>query len=654
MNELLFIFSYTTLWIYNSFKIRNFISNLCKNNSYFPKTIFFIISFGFIITFTIFSSVNILFHFLGITLSNIYYLFFINILLLIINFNEIQIFLKNLFYEIKIFTNYFLKKIYIKNPLILFLILIIAIQGISLFFRFLLPVSHGDQLNQYFFDSLQISRLNNLSINEYYKIGGWFRTDSMASFFDALVMQYTNNWALVRSFRVISLILVILSVIEIFYNLGNFSIKKSLLLICIILTLPDVWDVALSGKHDGYVLLFEMIGIYSIILSVFFKEKILKFIFSINAVFISIASTSIRLSSLSLLLLSIILLFYYFLKYYSLLRMEELKLIFSIKNLIRFLPVFGILFPTLLICLINYKFFLNPFYWLSPPGFLSNIFNDAEYALDYSLVKKNLSLNNIPIIFKSLITYLYATLGLEPIRFGLSKFHLNASLFGGIFNFLNYIGPKDMMVSMLSLTPFSLIPLIKLRNLNEPKKKFLFIFFVAWIVLWTFSIPYTRVAIASSLALTVLGFSIPFKDLNKKNTTLSKSIYYLLFSYGLITICLFSLWSFSNIFDLPVKSLFHKEGFSRTSLTRDYMKRNNNLYFENKEIPTAKFEKDWQFIEEKHPNNILFLKKAPKLAAYFMTKGLILNSEEIILNNKKYNELCFQVDDNYLITDIKC
>ena len=137
----------------------------------------------------------------------------------------------------------------------------------------MLPVSHGDQLNQYFFDSLQISRLNNLSINEYYKIGGWFRTDSMASFFDALVMQYTNNWALVRSFRVISLILVILSVIEIFYNLGNFSFKKSLLLISIILTLPDVWDVALSGKHDGYVLLFEMIGIYSIILSVFFKEK---------------------------------------------------------------------------------------------------------------------------------------------------------------------------------------------------------------------------------------------------------------------------------------------------------------------------------------------------------------------------------------------
>ena len=84
------------------------------------------------------------------------------------------------------------------------------------------------------------------------------------------------------------------------------------------------------------------------------------------------------------------------------------------------------------------------------------------------------------------------------------------------------------------------------------------------------------------------------------------------------------------------------------------MRRNNNLYFENDEIPTTKFEKDWKSIEEKHPNNLLFLKKAPKLTAYFMTKGLILNSEELILNNKKHNELCFQVDENYLIKEIEC
>ena len=105
---------------------------------------------------------------------------------------------------------------------------------------------------------------------------------------------------------------------------------------------------------------------------------------------------------------------------------------------------------------------------------------------------------------------------------------------------------------MLSLTPFSLIPIIKL-NLNEPKKQFLFIFFITWILLWTFSIPYTRVAIASSLALTVLGFSIPFKDFNKENRPKQINILHT-FSYGLITIFLFSVWSFSNIFDLPVKA----------------------------------------------------------------------------------------------------
>ena len=100
----------------------------------------------------------------------------------------------------------------------------------------------------------------------------------MASFFDALVLQFTNNWTLVRSFRVISLILVVLSSIEMSYNLGNFSLKKSLLLTCII-SLPDVWDLALSGKHDGYVLFFEMIGIYSIILSIRFQIKCLNFYF---------------------------------------------------------------------------------------------------------------------------------------------------------------------------------------------------------------------------------------------------------------------------------------------------------------------------------------------------------------------------------------
>jgi len=203
---------------------------------------------------------------------------------------------------------------------------------------------------------------------------------------------------------------------------------------------------------------------------------------------------------------------------------------------------------------------------------------------------------------------------------------------------------------MLSLSPFSLLPFIKIRNIKESKKQFLLFFITLWVILWTFSIPYTRVALASSLTLIILGFSIPFYNLTK----IKKGIYLLFLSYGLTTILLFSLWSFSTLYDLPVKSLFNLNGYSRTSLTRDYMLIKNRLNIEKDKAPPKKFEKDWKSIEEENKNNILILKKAPKLTAYFMTKGLLLGSEKIKVDNKKHPPLCFQVDKNYIIENIKC
>ena len=47
----------------------------------------------------------------------------------------------------------------------------------------------------------------------------------------------------------------------------------------------------------------------------------------------------------------------------------------------------------------------------------------------------------------------------------------------------------------------------------------------------------------------------------------------------------------------------------------------NRLNIEKDKAPPKKFEKDWKSIEEENKNNILILKKAPKLTAYFMTKG---------------------------------
>ena len=44
---------------------------------------------------------------------------------------------------------------------------------------------------------------------------------------------------------------------------------------------------------------------------------------------------------------------------------------------------------------------------------------------------------------------------------------------------------------------------------------------------------------------------------------------------------------------------------------------------------SIKFEQDWKFIEEKYPNNLLILKKAPNYTAYFMKTGIILGPEKI-------------------------
>ena len=205
----------------------------------------------------------------------------------------------------KIYKNFFYKI----DPFLNILLLIIIIQIFCLFIRFLLPVTHTDAISQYFYDSLQISRLENLSISDYYQMGESFRTDSLASFFDALILQLTDNWFLVRTIRLLALILIVISSIEMASNIGYISFKRSILLASVILTLTDVWDISLSGKQDVYALLFELIGIYSISLSIITKDNFLKIIYLSSAIFIGFMSVGIRLSSISFLIVSIA--FYY-------------------------------------------------------------------------------------------------------------------------------------------------------------------------------------------------------------------------------------------------------------------------------------------------------------------------------------------------------
>ncbi len=653
------------IWIDFSSIFSNIINSLNQEEIYSKVNISLSLSLGFLMTFIILGALNIFLHFFGITLK--YYSLFIIIppILIISNKKNIINFYKNFKSGINCISNNFHNYEFKKHPLLISLIGIIIIQCGCLFLRYLLPVSHGDALGQYFYDSLQISRLQDISLINYYQMGFALRTDSLASFFDALIIQLTNNWIIVRTIRVISLLLVILNSLELTFNLGNINLKRSILLISIILTTPDVWDIALSGKHDIYLCLFQLTGIYTIFKSISYQQKQAKIIFSSISLFISIATVSIRLSSLTFILISLIVFLYNIFNSKFYINFKEIKKI----NLRLIAIIFSSIFLLILVLLtgiLNYKYLSNPFYFVSPPEFLKTIFPQAVSTMDYESSLEKYALINIPNLFKPIATILYATLGLEPIRYIFNKLE-NLFIFPTIFaNALNLIGPRHMMVSMLSLSPFTLIALFQINLFKKNKKKFFLLILVFWILLWTLSIPYTRVALASSFSLIIYALSEPVNNFTNtfKNKFLENSKN-LIIIYGLITIYLFSIWSVSTLWDLPLKKLL-TNNYDRKSLTREYILTKNLVLNQTEIAPSKKFEKEWENIELQNDDSYLFLANSPKEYAYFINKGLLKTSkfinkgllksskENLVLNKIKNKSLCFEIDQTESIQKVSC
>ncbi len=644
MKELFCIFFLTSLWASFAGYINKVFNEIFKNNLNVKKIIFLSLSLGFIFSFLVIADFNLLSHFFGFNFLSFKILIPLLITIIFINFINIKDFSLELF----LFFNQLRKSLRTslkeRDILISSLLLVVTIQSICLIIRAFLPLTHGDALGQYFYDSLQISRLQDINLIEFYEIGMALRSDSLASFFDATFIQLTNNWSLLRLTKLISLFLVIFTSIEMAFNLGVINFKKSLLLICVILTLPDVWSVFISGKHDGYVFLFEFIGIYIVFLSILAKGKILKICLSFFSVFIGFISVSIRLSSLSFLLICFLLLIYYLFKY------RDYLVSFKLIKFFSFLPVFQLSFLLItlivsyIIFIINYKYFANPFFWLSPPGFLSTFFKNSIYELNYVEIKEILSLRNIPLIFKPIATYLYATLGLEPIRLILTKIENQNYLFSKLLVPLNYFGPKGMMVSILAFSPFSLLTFLHLNSLKN-YKKFILAVPTLWIIIWTLSIPYSRTAIASSLSLVVIAFSSPMSFSNYSFKSFAGFLKIFIYFYGILCIYLFTIWSVSNLNDLPINNLISSKEYSRTSLTRDYIKLENNTLGIKRIIPSINFENSWKQIEENNPNTNLFL-IAPKEFSYFMNKGLIIRDSSNSHIKKINKSLCFFLDSS--------
>ena len=108
----------------------------------------------------------------------------------------------------------------------------------------------------------------------------------------------------------------------------------------------------------------------------------------------------------------------------------------------------------------------------------------------------------------------------------------------------------------------------------------------------------------------------------------------LIIFYGLTTIYLFSIWSVSTLWDLPIKKVFLKN-YDRKSLTREYILSMNAVLTETKKPPSKKFEKEWENIELENNDSYLFLANSPRHYAYFMNKGLLKSSKNFLLKEIK-------------------
>ena len=159
-------------------------------------------------------------------------------------------------------------------------------------------------------------------------------------------------------------------------------------------------------------------------------------------------------------------------------------------------------------------------------------------------------------------------------------------------------------------------------------------------------------AISFSLIIFVLSepinnFTNPFKNKFLEN---SKN---LIIIYGLITIYLFSVWSLSTLWDLPLKKLF-TSNYDRKLLTREYILSMNANNKNNIISPSQKFEREWENIELQNKDSYLFLVNSPKQFGYFMNRGLIKTSKNMLLKDIKNKSLCFEIAQTQSIQKLSC
>ncbi len=607
--------------------------NYSGNSNEEFSIVFTELSLGAIFTFLFLSGINIITHIYGLSSnSNLQLITFI-LIVSIFSKSELK---KFIFSSFKLIRENLKFKLYYRARLNYFIYICLFICLINIFYRMFLPIGNSDQIGKYFYDALQISKLNSISLKDFYQLNQSLTTESVASFFDALILQNSNSWLLTRITRLISLILIIGLANEIANYYGKISFNRSLLLIVIILSQADIWTLAISGKHDIYICLLEMVifrlfMIYKITYEKKYKSSLLKIAFILATI-----SLFSRMSSLAL----FVVLLLFILREYKL-KKNIFKFI-SFQNLIFIMIMFLTIYIFGHIGILNYIYNNNPFYIISPPVFLKYFFKDAKYVYDLNEFRSILNLQNIPAILYPFSVAIYSFLGIEQIRYFLFRISDLLPFTRSLYSFISYYGPSAMLRSIFGFSPFGLFAFYSLK---EKSKRLMIIFLICWLFIWSLGITYTRTALAMSILFSSYGIVELNSQRNllifKKNfSTLFKN---LLIIFALSNTLLLSVWGIYNLKYQPSIKSIVTIPYDRKALTKEFILMLNRTQDQEKKIPSDIFLRNWESILEKeNKKSTSILIGAPKPFAYFINHGVIMtNISEEKMNSLKNKKIDF-------------
>ena len=516
----------------------------------------------------------------------------------------------------------------------------LLLLAFSYLYRLTLPIGHQDQLNQYLYDSIQIASLGRLSVPDFYNIGQALRTDSFASFFDALFIQSVGGWLIPILLRFYIILLSVLFCASIVYSKSK-SLLLSLIFALLALSLPDLWSIGVSGKHDAYIMFLEIVIFATTSLAFVCRRLSVCLSLAIIAFSLQVAAVASRLSSVALMLIVIPALAA------AIARSSRRDLlVLKPANLRPYLRsgtffLIGALFVIVIagssvLPVLNWTHLGNPFYRLSPPEFLGSFFQSEDYISNYEEFRHNYNLRlHLPPLISNAATAFYAAFGLEILRFGSRQMSSEAPLFGGIYNWLSLIGPPHLIVSILSLSPAIFLPIICFRRFLGKFSGAMLAALCVWMVLWTAGIAYTRVFLAGTFLLMVAGLSVfQFPRISKRvvlgknfrrQVALPSRISLGLLVISLVYACIFSFWSVTHTLDLrSANGISFDRDLGVTRFLRMTSVDGVRLFGnEPLQIPSPSFRGEWSRIVEDEPAVLHLLKGVPAYFSYLADGALM-------------------------------